>query len=45
MKSTFWFDSDTTKPPTPWDASFDYFRLSTISDQPDVIDGTGGASG
>ncbi len=27
MKSTFWFDSDTTKPPTPWDVSFDYFRM------------------
>lgn len=27
MKSTFWFDSDTTKPPTPWDVSFDYFRI------------------
>jgi hypothetical protein len=27
MKSTFWFDSDTTKPPTPWDVTFDYFRM------------------
>jgi len=28
MKSTFWFDSDTTKPNTPFDVSFDYFRIS-----------------
>jgi len=27
MKSTFWFDSDTTKPATPFDVSFDYFRI------------------
>ncbi|MCB0800359.1 MAG: glycoside hydrolase family 3 C-terminal domain-containing protein, partial [Bacteroidales bacterium] len=27
MKSTFWFDSDTTKPDTPFDVSFDYFRI------------------
>jgi len=27
MKSTFWFNSDTTKPPTPFDVSFDYFRI------------------
>lgn len=27
MKSTFWFDSDTTKPGTPFDVSFDYFRI------------------
>jgi beta-glucosidase len=27
MKSTFWFDSSTTKPDTPFDASFDYFRI------------------
>lgn len=27
MKSTFWFDSDTTKPDTPYDVSFDYFRI------------------
>ncbi len=27
MKSTFWFDSDTTKPETPFDVSFDYFRI------------------
>ena len=28
MKSTFWFDSDTTKPPTPFDVSFDYFHIN-----------------
>jgi beta-glucosidase-like glycosyl hydrolase len=27
MQSTFWFDSDTTKPDTPFDVSFDYFRI------------------
>ncbi|HDR89448.1 MAG TPA: carbohydrate-binding protein [Bacteroidetes bacterium] len=27
MKSTFWFDSDTTKPDSPFDVSFDYFRI------------------
>lgn len=27
MKSTFWFDSDTTKPESPFDVSFDYFRI------------------
>lgn len=27
MTSTFWFDSDTTKPETPFDVSFDYFRI------------------
>ena len=27
MTSTFWFDSDTTKPGTPFDVSFDYFRI------------------
>lgn len=27
MKSTFWFDSDTTKPETPFEVSFDYFRI------------------
>lgn len=27
MKSTFWFNSDTTKPDTPFDISFDYFRI------------------
>ena len=28
MKSTFWFNSDTTKPGTPFDVSFDYFRIN-----------------
>jgi hypothetical protein len=28
MTSTFWFDSDTTKPDSPFDVSFDYFRIS-----------------
>ena len=28
MKNTFWFDSDTTKPNTPFDVSFDYFRIT-----------------
>lgn len=27
MTSTFWFDSDTTKPETPFDVSFDYFHI------------------
>lgn len=27
MKSTFWFDSDTTKPDSPFEVSFDYFRI------------------
>ncbi len=27
MTSTFWFDSDTTKPETPYDLTFDYFRI------------------
>ncbi|MBN2001308.1 glycoside hydrolase family 3 C-terminal domain-containing protein [candidate division KSB1 bacterium] len=27
MKSTFWFDPDTTKPDTPFDVSFDYFHI------------------
>lgn len=27
MKSTFWFNSDTTKPDSPFDVSFDYFRI------------------
>lgn len=27
MKSTFWFNSDTTKPVTPFDVAFDYFRI------------------
>jgi len=28
MKSTFWFDPDTTKPGTPFDVSFDYFHIN-----------------
>lgn len=27
MKSTYWFSSDTTKLPTPFDVSFDYFHI------------------
>jgi hypothetical protein len=27
MKSTFWFNSDTTKPNTPFEVAFDYFRI------------------
>ena len=27
MTSTFWFDSDTTKPETPYNVSFDYFHI------------------
>ncbi len=27
MKSTFWFDGDTTKPGTPFETAFDYFRI------------------
>ncbi|MGB8490260.1 MAG: glycoside hydrolase family 3 C-terminal domain-containing protein [Bacteroidales bacterium] len=27
MTSTFWFNSDTTKPGTPFDVAFDYFRI------------------
>jgi beta-glucosidase-like glycosyl hydrolase len=27
MKSTFWFNSDTTKPDTPFNVSFDYLRI------------------
>ncbi len=27
MTSTFWFDSDTTKPDAPFNVSFDYFRI------------------
>lgn len=33
MKSTFWFNSDTTKPATPFDVSFDYFRISNSGQQ------------
>ncbi|HTP13314.1 MAG TPA: glycoside hydrolase family 3 C-terminal domain-containing protein, partial [Bacteroidota bacterium] len=28
MKSTFWFNSDTTKPPTPFEVAFDYFHIT-----------------
>ncbi len=28
MKSTFWFDSNTTKPATPFDVAFDYFHIT-----------------
>lgn len=28
MKSTFWFNSDTTKPATPFNVAFDYFRIT-----------------
>ena len=28
MKSTYWFDSDTTKPDSPFDVAFDYFRIT-----------------
>ncbi|WP_320113635.1 glycoside hydrolase family 3 C-terminal domain-containing protein [Draconibacterium orientale] len=28
MKSTFWFDSDTTKPDSPFNVAFDYFRIT-----------------
>ncbi|MBN2698987.1 MAG: glycoside hydrolase family 3 C-terminal domain-containing protein [Bacteroidales bacterium] len=27
MKNTFWFDSDTTRPETPFEVSFDYVRI------------------
>ncbi|MFO7369232.1 MAG: Ig-like domain-containing protein, partial [Bacteroidales bacterium] len=27
MKNTYWFDPDTTKPDTPFDVTFDYFRI------------------
>ena len=30
MKSTFYFNSDTTKPNTPFEVSFDYFRIENI---------------
>jgi beta-glucosidase len=29
MTSTFWFDSDTTKPDTPYNVSFDYFHIKS----------------
>jgi beta-glucosidase-like glycosyl hydrolase len=28
MKNTFWFDPSTTKPNTPFDVTFDYFRIT-----------------
>ena len=28
MKNTFYFDSNTTKPDTPFDVTFDYFRIT-----------------
>jgi beta-glucosidase-like glycosyl hydrolase len=28
MKNTFWFDPDTSKPGTPFDVTFDYFRYT-----------------
>ena len=28
MKSTFWFDPDTTKPGTPFEVAFDYFHIT-----------------
>jgi beta-glucosidase len=28
MKNVFYFDSDTTKPNTPFDVTFDYFRIT-----------------
>jgi beta-glucosidase-like glycosyl hydrolase len=30
MKNTFWFDPDTTKPNTPFDVSFDYFKITNV---------------
>ncbi|MEI8115521.1 MAG: glycoside hydrolase family 3 C-terminal domain-containing protein, partial [Bacteroidia bacterium] len=30
MKSTYWFNSDTTKPGTPFDVAFDYFHIENI---------------
>jgi beta-glucosidase len=27
MKSTYWFNSDTTKPASPFDVAFDYFHI------------------
>jgi beta-glucosidase len=29
MKNTFWFDPDTSKPGTPFDVTFDYFRITS----------------
>jgi hypothetical protein len=31
MKNTYYFDSDTTKPNTPFDVSFDYFKVSNTA--------------
>lgn len=31
MKNTFWFNPDTTKPNTPFDVSFDYFRITNVA--------------
>jgi beta-glucosidase len=31
MKSTFWFDPDTTKPATPFEVAFDYFHITNRS--------------
>ncbi len=33
MKSTFWFDSDTTKPETPFEVYFDYFRIENSGNE------------
>ena len=33
MTSTFWFDSDTTKPDTPFDVSFEYFHIENRGDE------------
>jgi beta-glucosidase-like glycosyl hydrolase len=33
MKNTFWFNPDTTKPDTPFDVSFDDFRIENLSAQ------------
>lgn len=33
MTSTFWFDSDTTKPDTPFDVSFDYFKIENFGEK------------
>ncbi|MBN1781660.1 glycoside hydrolase family 3 C-terminal domain-containing protein [bacterium] len=29
QRNSFWFDPDTTKPDTPFDVSFDYFRITS----------------
>lgn len=33
MTSTFWFDSDTTKPDTPFDVLFDYFKIENFGEK------------